>query len=789
MAEGIQDSTTSEDELPDLPVETAPAEEKPRQRLTDKLHDVPAFDEAAKDAYARRVVTDYEGSIGDRQEWQEQLDQGYQRYLNVTQEKNFPWPNAANFHPPVTMTDVETLKPRLIEAIVGQDPTVLVLPVGAEDTERAFKTEQFLNWQIQTELRLFDLVDNSAHLFLVAGVVIAKVRWKRDIRRVRAIRRFPAGTPIDIIFEHLFGRAVPEDLTHEKDFTWTGTLRLPGGRRTDVTAEFAFFEDEVQVLIDRDELTFESAKIEFPDPEDIIAPYRAGGDIQELPWITHRLYMGETELRRRARTGQFDAEAVEEIIALGPSGEDALNDTSGGAQQTLDRQEGVDPFAANARDDQWCILEDYREADIDEDGWPEQIVCWVSERHKKLLGWDYLDNVNASGKRPFVKAVFMPLPNRFYGISLPEMIRDIQDETTVIHNQRVDYGTLTNLPFGLRRASSMHKASLDSIRPGEFIDVDNPQTDIVFPQLRNSTSFGFQEEALLNQYNEKLTGVTDLALGRQPNRVGATRTATGVASLLSESGLRFKIFMVRFQEFWRQVFEHVLALDQQYLPPGKEFRVTGEPEVIRLQDREAIAGKYDLRLAATTETLNKQSMRESAQIKLSTLLNPGLIQLGVIGPENIYNLALDFLKSFDERDPSRLITKPQAVAPKDPAVEHAIFASGQDVEPSPAENTDAHLAAHDAFTRMPGYGWLTPEAKQKFQAHVAKTVQLKQMLTIAQQMGPGGGSRGAMGPGGVQAKNAQTGRAQPQTAGQSAAVQPAGASAMNGGAPMNGPNA
>jgi hypothetical protein len=114
--------------------------------------------------------------------------------------------------------------------------------------------------------------------------------------------------------------------------------------------------------------------------------------------------------------------------------------------------------------------------------------------------------------------------------------------------------------------------------------VDNPQTDIIFPQFRSSSAFGFQEEALLNQYNEKLTGVTDLALGRQPNRVGATRTATGVASLLSESGLRFKIFMTRFQEFWRQIFEHVLALDQQYLPPGKvphHWRPGGAASVAR----------------------------------------------------------------------------------------------------------------------------------------------------------------------------------------------------------------
>lgn len=783
MAENYQDdSLTAEDALPPMPVEGAPAEEKPRQRLTAKLHDI-EFD---RDEYARMVVADYEGSLADREEWEKALDGGYQRYLNVTTEKDFPWPNAANFHPPVTMTNVETLKPRLVEAIVGQSPTVLCLPVGGEDSDRASTTEMFLNWQIETEMRLFDLVDTSAHLFEVAGIVVAKIRWKRDIRRVKAVRSFPAGTSIDVIFEHLFGRAIPEDLEHEKDFKWSGTLRLPGGRRTDVTAEFAFFEDEIQVLLDRDELVFEAPKIEFPDPEDIIAPYRGGSDPQDVPWIQHRLYMGENELRSRARTGQFDKDTVDELLQKGATGVETDTDAS----TTLDRQEGISSMDADVRSEQWCVIEEYRTFDIDNDGWAEEIVTWTALAGKTLLGWDYLDNVNATGKRPFVKAVFMPLPNRWYGISLPEMVRDIQDETTVMHNQRVDNGTLTNLPWFIGRASSMNKANLNELRPGEGIYVDNPQTDIVFPQMRSNTNFGFQEESLLNQYNEKLTGVTDLALGRQPNRVGATRTATGVASLLSESGLRFKIFMVRFQEFWRQIFEHVLALDQQYLPPGKEFRVTGMPETIRLMDREAIAGKFDLRLAATTETLNKQSMRETAQILMSTLLNPGLIQVGVIQPENIYNLAADFVKSFDKRDVARYLTKPQITAPQDPVVEHAILVSGGDVKPSPMDDHQAHLAAHDAFKRQPGYthGWMTPEAKQKLEQHIAEHVQAATMMQIAQQMAPGGG-RGAVGPGGQQAMNAQRGKAQPQIASQSAAVQPAGASAMNGGAPRNGPNA
>jgi hypothetical protein len=374
-------------------------------------------------------------------------------------------------------------------------------------------------------------------------------------------------------------------------------------------------------------------------------------------------------------------------------------------------------------------------------------------------------------------ARFMPLPNRTLGISMPQMVRDIQDETTVMHNQRIDAGTLANLPFYFYRASSMMKPTLSRIAPGEGIPLDNPSTDVVVPQFRVNTAWGQGEEALLQQYNERLTGITDMALGRQPNRVGATRTATGVASLLSESGLRFKVFMTRFQEFWRRLYKQVLALDQQYLPPGKEYRVTGRPEVIRIQDRGELAGQFDVRLSATTESLNKQSMRETAQIKFTTLVNPVLLQLGIVGPAGVFALVSDFLRAYGESDPTRILQAPNTEPPKSPVMEHAIFLSGGTVKPSPAEDFQAHLQAHQAFLAGPESLYLTGEARQALQQHVSETGQLMMLSQMAQRMQgarPGAAPAGA-GPAGVQARNATTGRAQPQLP---MPAQPAGAGPM-----------
>src|SRR5207249_70444 len=109
----------------------------------------------------------------------------------------------------------------------------------------------------------------------------------------------------------------------------------------------------------------------------------------------------------------------------------------------------------------------------------------------------------AHGRRPFVFGRYLPRKKQFYGLSFPEVIRDIQDEINTMHNQRVDAGTIQNTPFGFFRASMTLPPQTMRVKPGDMVPVDNPQTDINFPRMPGGTVFGQNEEALLYQYFER----------------------------------------------------------------------------------------------------------------------------------------------------------------------------------------------------------------------------------------------------------------------------------------------
>jgi hypothetical protein len=752
----------------EIPVEAPEPDE-----ATALLHELtPRLSDEDAQRLANLCQTDANGALQDRSEWEARLGEWEDAYFGRTTDKEFPWPGASNFHVPITMMGVETAKPRLVEAVLGQNPPVMVVPTTQAGEDRRLKVETVLNWYVTSKLQLEPIVAQSAHLFLQPGLVVAKTYWNVDRRWRKFVREFPPQTPLPAIFEALFGSQTPRDLEKTGDLTWRGVIPTSpqGGVPLECKLKLKILEDGIQVLVEREEVD-EGPKVDLVEPIDLITPAKGGHEIADLPWCAQRLWLNENDLRIKVEQGRFYADVVQDIIDEGAPKGDQPNKDSQGYRQSQDDAEGVEGQGpSNVRRLQWPILECYRRYDIDGDGFDEEIIAWVTaDGPGRLLGWDYLDNVYAHGRRPLRVGRFFPIPFRFLGLSYAEMIKGIQDEINAIHNQKVDYATIQNMPFGFIRASSTLPPISQRLRPGEFIEVDNPQQDVNFPKWQGSSAWASGEEATLMQYKERLDGQTDMNMGRQPNRVGATRTAKGTQTLLSEGGLRAKGYTQAFQRFWLGIFSDMLALLQEYMPPSQEFRITGRrPTVIRVKDRTEIRGNYDLRLAATTESLNRQQMREDATVLMQALMNPSLMQAGIVGMKGIRRTVQDLLKAYG-KDPDFYLEDQDVI--RGPIEELMLFTIGQYVSPTTGENYDAHLKAHDQALKDPS---IKPEVKRLIHRHMQETLQLKQAQQMAQalqQQRPGGP------PVGQQAQNAQIG-AQPQGA--------PGQPAPNGASPQGG---
>lgn len=739
---------------------------------------------------AEKIEHDFNSAISDRAEWETRLSEWEDAYFNRVGEKNWPWPGCSNFNVPLTMTSIETLKPRLVDGVLGQNPPIIVVPTKAADEDRKDKVETVLNWQVLSEMDLAPTVAQSAHLFLLPGVVVAKTYWRLERRRHKFIRSFPLSTDIPAIVEALFGPTKPRDLEKIGELKWKGYIPVPSyeGDDMEVIIKLKSLDDEWQVMVDRDEV-FEKPQVDLIEPPDFIVPAKGGQEPNVLPWCQQRLWEDEDWLRSKVLLNRFYPDAVEDLLEMRkgqPKGDEPQTD-SAMYRTGQDQAEGIEGMGpSNVKRGQYEIIEDYRRRRMpfDEDA-TEIITWWCRDLPGRILGWDYLDNVHGHGRRPFRVGKYFEIPFRFYGLSLPEVIKGVQDEINAIHNQKVDYATIKTMPWGFKRASSTIPPIAQRIKPGEFIDVDNPQQDILIPQWSSDGNVWGTEEQTLYQYAERLLGLTDLSLGRQPNRVGATRTAKGTQTLLSEAGLRFKVALQNFQRFWQGIFEDILALDQEYLPPGREFRVTGKrPAVLKVKDRTEIRGKYDLRLASTSETLNREQMRNDATVIMQATMNPTGMQAGLIGKKALRRAYEKFYKSYGE-DPSFWLEDQAPVLA--PSQELQLFVTGQYVAPVQGENIPLHIQEHQAALQDP---MISPEVKQLIQRHLAETMHLQQQMQMIQQMqaqqGGKGGDKTGPPPVGQQAQNAQTGampQGPPGTPGMQAEA--SGQAQQNGGL-MNG---
>lgn len=561
-------------------------------------------------AIVERILDDFNRDIADREEWMQNRERLYKKYRGVTDPKDFPWPGCSNLHLPVTMTAVETIHPRLVNTIFAVRPYAAVRPQEARDVERARRVEQFLDYALEQEMDVFLSVDDWIHNMLIDGVSVMKVSWRQERRKVI-------------------------DVEHELDFD----LMLGVDN-----VEYVPTLEEVEV--ERDEVIYDAPWVENIDLEDLVLPAMAS-DLQEADHVIHRLWLSMDHLRRRAADGIYrNVEKLEE------ESEEANGRTeSFDRLKTLKKElEGTGSSIYSRQPGRREVLEAYYRYDVDGDGYEEECIFTVDRRAEVLLRADLLDTVFAHSLRPFVAMKLMPVPGRFYAIGVPELIEHLQDELNAIHNQRVDFGTLTNTPFGWYRAASGFKPEVHTIEPGKLFPVDSVG-DVQLATLPSSTAWGEREEMALLGYLERLLGISDFNVGRQIDRMNAPKTATATLALIQEGNVRLDLIVKRVQHAFKAFLSQILQLYQQYIPPGKVIRIFGPDghDTFLPVTREDIRGRFDFTLLGTSASANKLLERDTS-VELYLALRDDPLLDPAVNPEGAFELRRRVLRSYDLAD-------------------------------------------------------------------------------------------------------------------------------------------
>lgn len=602
---------------------------------------------------------------------------------------------AHDVHVPMIFSKIKAMHSRIFQAVLGIDPPFSLKPKSIVTEKQKYEKEQLLSYIIKDFANLGrgweDVIDKDIWNFVADGTAVTKQGWQRDVRKYQDVK---------------------EEFTGFEDGT-------PQFEEVEEEIEKIIYDGPTLKTVDLEHFYIAGVNVENPEESDLI------GD---------RTFYTRSQLTKLAKLGYFFEDAIQKVLSQEPMNQNQILNRN--ASQLKFQKEDLGGVSTQQSGHKvYEIFEFCCSWDIDGDGVDEELVVWFDDRSGQICRLTYLERACAGALRPYTIKRFILRPGSAYGIGMAEMLYGINNELDYIHNQRLDYGTIKNLPFGFVRATSGQKPTEMRLAPGTLYPLDNPQEDVFFPNMGGGTAYGFQEEEKVISYSDEVSGLNRLSMGSMQSQ-GAARTATGAAALVSEVNANLDIHIKRYQRGYKR---NLLILDkqlQELLPLGTVIRMLGfdgKEILMQFENRKAIQFESDFELTANSVSSNKAIERDTANMLMQVLQNPLALQGGIVSPQNLYNVYRNLLQKVEIKDIDAYITKPEAVSPSPFTAKDELTMILGGVTP-PIYMQDRHqekLIFFQEFENSEEFSWYLPEQVEIY--YKTKKAHMDMMQAIGAQ--------------------------------------------------------
>lgn len=604
------------------------------------------------------IDTNIKGMTTDREEWAEKRKKYMPEFENMLRDNRSdgPWEGSADFHVPMTMWMMKQFHARVFSAMFGDGYGFTTIAQEKMDIERAMEVDRTMRWAINSYANEWEgirlTLDDWIWDVIKEGWGFVKCGW--DIKKQKIA------------------------LTQEELNAFNARPNVE-----------KVLETMMQIVT-----RWEGPRIVTIDHENILFPGKAknSSDVNEFPIIAEYMEFSKEDIMARSNEGLWLRKPCDLLIASGDSSNVSTGNTQiddaqrlkDAAQRVRTRQSDA-PTLRNA----FGIYEVNCRVDVDHDSIEEDLVCWYAPSIRKIVRVTTLDRMNVSMKRNLHKVDFIRRPRRTFGIGMPELLYSTNKEIDAMHNQRIDFGTLASIPTFFFRPLSGLKGERIRLTPGEGIPMNNPQTDVFIPQFNTNVTFTRQEEGMLVGYAERMAALPAITSGQSPSPAGPASTATGMTTLLSQTGFDFDVILSRFKVGYEGLLKNIHSLMTVRMPDGMKFRVFGAgnsevldadglPIYMEGMTRQRLYGDFDFKIRANDRALNREVEKQDALVLANILFNPILLQSGIVQPSNLYHITQNILSKRGEIEIDKFITKPENVeAPLSIVNEIVILMQGQ----------------------------------------------------------------------------------------------------------------
>lgn len=710
---------------------------------------------------AARIKKFHQDDTNDRTPALEMRIQRYAKLRMWTSGKDWPWADASDVGVDDMMTNSLRIQDTLHNAVMSMRPVINSKSLDGKDhADKQKVIDDLIDYQVFVEQEGERFIGDCADAFVNDGVFTIFIPWVREDREIVDLRYFPKipdeVLPIDYFKQLIVDEFPDAEIRSISDgWDWEFKENDKKGRASFYTKD----DERVELVIRRTVRIFDGPRPRVCDWEDVLYPHRAGN--LQIPGpanpkgASHVIlvdYPTVDEIKRLKENGFYDLLTDEQMDHIERSSLD--QSVNQAPKNQKDRMQGStelndEDIVSHKPLTRLLCFDMY---DIDEDGLDEDVVWWMILETQTVVKAKMLTEMWPANppRRPFAGSQFIPVRDRYTGISLLELMEPSHDTMKMLLDQTIDSGTLANAPFFFYRATSNMKPEVIRAWPGEGYPLGNPKEDVYFPQFsQTAQAFGINMMTLLDQRQQKLTMNSDLNFGKIPaGQASALRTTGAQQGLLAQGEARPERILRRFfmglTEAWAQIHE----LNQRFLPEKKKYMVVGvtKPEEDPYQevtDAKQIDGRFRFEFRANVMNTSKAMLQQALERMLQMYMNPLMVQLGLVTPDNMYRMLRDFGKSLgtDPQEKSYLTAPTPTSNQPLVFVEEVLYAilHGETPEGVPAEGSQAHLQKLIEFMNSDKFGFLTSQAQLGlFQGWLMKVrdmaIQEAQQQQLAQQM-------------------------------------------------------
>jgi len=395
-------------------------------------------------------------------------------------------------------------------------------------------------------------------------------------------------------------------------------------------------------------------KIENVPPSEFLIA-RESKNIQDARFVCHRVLKTLSELRE-----MYPDEKLE------------VEDLSGGGEDMADfSSERLERFAFDKSAEYWegwgdptygedglrtyWLHESFLRTDYDGDGITElRKVCTVGDT---VLSNEEIDSI------PFVSITPIKIPHKFFGLSVADLVMDLQLMKSTLMRNLMD--NMYNQNFG-RFAVLEGQANLDDLltqRPGGVVRVKSPNA--VMPLSTPSLEpYSFQMLEYLDGVRESRAGVSRMSQGMNENALTSHTTATAVNAVMTAAQSRVELIARNFAETGvKDLMTTIYELLHKNQDKKRVVRLRNEWVPVR---PDVWRDKYDCTVSVALGSGNKdqQMMHLSQMIQFASEALKG--GLPIVNPQNMYNLAATLVKAMGFQNVDDFLTNPATIPPKPP---------------------------------------------------------------------------------------------------------------------------